>query len=73
MPASPVITKGETVSHNCNGILCVKWHDDQLEHMLSSVHEDKMIDSERPSRPRVIVKKPACVIKYNQKKKKLIN
>ena len=62
---SVIVNKGESVSRNCDGIMCVKWCDNRVVHMLSSVHEDRWVDCQK--RTGEMMKKPACVVEYNQK------
>ena len=67
MPKFAEMKKSESASFNCKGILSMKWQDNRAVHMLSTVHEDKMIDCENKIRAGEIVRKPACVIDYNKK------
>lgn len=67
MPKFPDVNKSEISSQNCNGILGLKWQDNRTVYMLSSVHENIMVDCEKRCRPGEFVQKPACVVDYNKK------
>ncbi|KAK4309138.1 hypothetical protein Pmani_000613 [Petrolisthes manimaculis] len=67
MPKLPVVKRGDQIVQHSNNIMCIKWCDKRVVHMLSSVHKGDMCDSNSRDRQRQVVRKPLAVLEYNKK------
>lgn len=68
MPRMPDVKRGECVSYHKDNLLCVKWRDKRVVHMLTTLHTNSMVDTgKRDHRTGASIKKPACVLEYTQK------
>lgn len=68
MPVLPDVKRGECVAYHKNSMLCVKWRDKRVVHLLTTLHTNSMVDtSKRDRRTGASIKKPACVVDYTQK------
>ena len=67
MPVFPKINRGEIVYRHTKKMLCMKWKDNRDVHMLTSIHEAVMVDTDKTDHAGQVVRKPACVVEYNKK------
>nr|XP_053613419.1 piggyBac transposable element-derived protein 4-like [Plodia interpunctella] len=67
MPKFKKIKKGEVDSHYCGSLMALKWKDKKDVIMLSTVHDSKLVPSEKIDRVTRLPKmKPECVIDYSK-------
>lgn len=65
MPTLPNITRGEVVSCHKDNILCIKWCNKRVVHMLTTIHKDKMLTSDKIDlQSGAPIRKPAALLKY---------
>lgn len=64
--------RGECSTLHANNILSMKWHDTRDVHMLTTIHEGKLIDTGKKERTGENVKKPEAVLDYT-KNLRLVN
>lgn len=68
MPVLPDVKRGSSISCHRNNMLCMKWHDKRIVHMLTTLHTDTLIDTGKKDHiTGASIKKPACVVDYTQK------
>ncbi|XP_022904015.2 piggyBac transposable element-derived protein 4-like [Onthophagus taurus] len=60
------LKKGETTSMASDNILAVRWKDRREVNMLTTFHKDQMIQNKKDRNTGEFVKKPECVVHYNQ-------
>jgi hypothetical protein len=67
MPKFDKLKKGQVKSLNRGPLLVLKWHDRREVHMISTMHDDSMVPTEKINRatgqPFI---KPQCVVDYNK-------
>ena len=62
------LKKGEVEALHNNTMMALKWKDKREVFMLTTMHTDEMIDTEKIDREtKRPVRKPACVVDYNKK------
>ena len=44
MPKLSLVKKGECMTSHCHGILCVKWCDNHVVHLLTIVDSNEMVN-----------------------------
>jgi hypothetical protein len=57
------LEKGEVISQQSNGVMVMKWRDKKDVTMISTFHDDTL---RTLCKRGVEVKKPVCVLEYNQ-------
>ena len=68
MPELPPIRRGEVVFSHKNNIMCIKWSDKRVVHVLTSIHTDKMVDTGKIDRvTKNSIMKPEAVLEYTNK------
>nr|XP_027214188.1 uncharacterized protein LOC113807171 [Penaeus vannamei] len=68
MPCLPAVNRGEISACHKNNFMCFKWSAKRMVHMLTSVHENKIIQTEKSDYTTgEPIMKPEAVVEYTQK------
>lgn len=68
MPTFPNVRRGEMMSLHNNGVMCIKWRDKRVVHILTSIHADEMVNTgKRNHATGDLIQKPAAVVEYTHK------
>ena len=68
MPALPAVRQGDVFACHNNKIMCIKWSSKRMVHMITSIHENKVITTDkRDHRTGEQIQKPAAVQDYTMK------
>nr|XP_022901407.1 piggyBac transposable element-derived protein 4-like [Onthophagus taurus] len=59
------IKKGETIAYRRLKEMVMKWHDKKIIHLLSTVHNPEMAETNKKDKEGKFIKKPKLVVDYN--------
>ena len=67
MPSFGELVKGQQAYQTTGELLALKWMDKREVHMITTLHEPAMVETEKSDRATGRkIKKPLCIVKYNE-------